>query len=408
MDDDNVTGRRVRRARDDLGLTQEQLAERAEVSVGVIKKIERGGTCRVDTYHAVARALGVQTSFLFEPLHVGADVHAGDRTIALMPLRQVISPPVGITGLPELGDIGEEVQLEPLRETLRTIAQLYQRDDYRALGAALPGAVAAAQQAVRWFDSGPAHRAALAVRATALLEAGKYLTQVRAYDLGHTALAAAVRDALAAEDQLMAAAGVYLQGWTLLRQSRFDEAERLSIATADAIEPRLSRATRAELGLWGRLLLRASTSAARNNKDSEARDLLRLSRAAATALGSATAIDWHSYGRFDWSSVALMGIENHMIARRYDRVLALSERLPKDIPLTSDNRHRHMLDVSLAEARGRSTDRAFHVLGRLRASTPEWLRHQSLARDVYRAARKRRRAPLNGEQRELGEFLSVQ
>ncbi|UCM86498.1 helix-turn-helix domain-containing protein [Streptomyces marincola] len=408
MGDDNATGRRVRRAREDLGLTQERLAERAGLSLGVIKKIERGGVCRIDTYHAIARALGLRTSQLFEPLELGADMHAGDRSIALMPLRQAISPPVTVTGHPALGEMGEEIRLDHLRETVRALAGLYHADDYRALGAALPGAVAAAHQAVRHFDTGPERREALLIRATALLEAGRYLTQVRAYDLGHVALTDAVRDAVAAGDRMKAAAGVYLQGWTLLRQSRFDEAERLSIAAAGEVEPRLSRATRAELGLWGRLLLRASTSAARNAKDTEARQLLRVARAAAVALGEVSATDPHSYGRFDWSSVALMGIENNMIAKRYDRVLMLSERLPEGLTLTSDNRHRHMLDVALAEAEVRRPDEAFRTLSRLRSTTPEWLRHQQLGRDVFRAARKRKRAALTGEQREIGEFLGVQ
>ncbi|MEO3751021.1 helix-turn-helix domain-containing protein [Streptomyces sp. B6B3] len=407
MHADGATGRRVRQARDDLGLTQEQLADRAGLSVGVVKKVERGGTCRIDTYHALAQALGLRTSQLFEQPSIAANLHAGDQVFSLMPLRQAISPPVDITGHPSLGDAGEEPNLPSLRQAVEALGTLYDRDDYAALGAALPGLIVSAHHAVAHFDSGSDRAAALSLRADVLLEAGRYLTQVRAYDLGHIALADAVRDAVAAGDATTAASGVYLQGWTLLRQGRLDEAERLSVATADRVEPRLSRATRADLGVWGRLLLRASSSAARNNRTSEARDMLRLARSAATALGRATATAPHSYGRFDSSSVALMGIENNMVVGRHDRVLALSARLPRGLELSSDNRHRHMLSVAYSQAKLRKTSEAFGVLQQLRASTPDWLQHQQLGRDTFRAARKGRRAALTREQRELGEFLRV-
>lgn len=407
MHDDNATGRRVRQARDDLGLTQEQLAERAGLSLGVVKKVERGGTCRIDTYHVLAQALGLRTSQLFEQPSVGANLHAGDQVFSLMPLRQAISPPVGITGHPSLGDVDEDLSLPNLRQAVDCLAGLYDNDDYVTLGSALPSLVVSARRAVDRFDTGRDRVAALSLRADVLLEAGRYLTQVRAYDLGHVALAEAVRDAVAAGDTTKAAAGVYLQGWTLLRQGRLDEAEQLSVATADQVEPRLSRATRAELGVWGRLLLRASASSARNNRVSEARELLLLARTAATALGGATATAPHSYGRFDWSSVALMGIENNMVVGRHDRVLGLSARLPRDLELSADNRHRHMLSVAYSQAKLRQSSEAFGVLSALRAATPEWLRHQQLGRDTFKSARRGKRTPLTREQQELGAFLGV-
>ncbi|TJZ94435.1 helix-turn-helix domain-containing protein [Actinacidiphila oryziradicis] len=60
-------GDRLKEARRRRGLTQEALAERANLSVGVIKKLERGGTGRLETYHVLARALKVRTSALLEP-----------------------------------------------------------------------------------------------------------------------------------------------------------------------------------------------------------------------------------------------------------------------------------------------------------------------------------------------------
>ncbi|MDT0319457.1 MULTISPECIES: helix-turn-helix transcriptional regulator [unclassified Streptomyces] len=407
MDEDLAIGRRVRRARDALNLTQEQLAERAGLSVGVVKKIERGGTCRIDTYHALASALGLRTSQLFDPPALGADPHADDRTMALMPLRQAISPPVTIGGRLSLTDADEPVALDRLRRAADSVVGSYYQDDYDELGKLLPPLVQAAHLAVDRFDDGDDRAAALELRADVLLMAGRYLTAVRAYDLAHIALRDAVRDAAAVEDRARGAAGVYLQGWMLLRQGRLDETELISVATADEVEPRISRASRGELGVWGRLLLRGSSAAARNNRPGEAREMLRVARTAALALGGRTATEMRSWGRFDWSSVALQAIENHSVARRPERVLGLARRLPPTLTLTSNTRNRHLLDVAHAHTQLRQADDAFRILSALRNSTPGWLQHQGLARDVFRAARRAKRRPLTWEQREVGEFLRV-
>ncbi|WP_052850652.1 helix-turn-helix domain-containing protein [Streptomyces avicenniae] len=403
MDENDLTGRRVRRARADLNLTQEQLAERAGCHVNVVKKIEAGGAARIDTYHALARALGLRTSQLFESPGLGADLHADDRAMALMALRQAVAPAVGLTGLPRT-DVDESLSLPHLRHAARELAAAYYRDDYVELGRMLPPVVMGAHHAVSVLGV-----EAAGLRADVMLMAGRYLTQVRAYDLAHIALREAVREAARAGDQTRAAAGVYLQGWMLLRQGRLDETERLSVETADAVEPRLSRATRTELGVWGRLLLRGSAAAARNNRPQEARSLLRAARTAALALGGRTATEPNSWGRFDVGSVAMQAIENYAVNRQPARVLGLSRRLPTTLTaaLTSNTRNRHVLDVAQAHTQLRQGDEALRLLGGLRDVTPGWLRHQGLARDVFRAARASRRRPLTGAQRELGEFLRV-
>jgi transcriptional regulator with XRE-family HTH domain len=51
-------GTRVRRARRAAGLTQQQLADLANVSVGTIKNLESGAGSTVATLMRVARALG--------------------------------------------------------------------------------------------------------------------------------------------------------------------------------------------------------------------------------------------------------------------------------------------------------------------------------------------------------------
>ncbi|WP_129841055.1 helix-turn-helix transcriptional regulator [Streptomyces sp. RFCAC02] len=403
MDGNDVSGRRVRRARLDRDWTQERLAERAGVHVNVVKKIEAGGAARIDTYHALARALGLRTSQLFETPGMGADTHADDRAMALLELRRAIAPPIGLDGRVPVDEAGP-VDLVSLRRTADTLVGAYYRDDYRELGRLLPPVVMAARQAVE--DLGAE---AAALRADVLLMAGRYLTQVRAYDLAHTALREAMEEAARAGDRTRAAGGVCLQGWMLLRQGRLDETERLAVDTADQVEPRLSRASRAELGVWGRLLMRGSAAAARNNRPQEARSLLRAARTAAMALGGRSANDPYSWGRFDLPGVVMQGIENHAVGGHPARVVGLARRIPPRLlaGLTPNTRNRHVLDVANAHARLRQPDDALRLMAGLRETTPDWLRHQGLARDTFRCARESRRRPLTSTHRELGEFLGL-
>src|SRR5690606_21300065 len=54
-------GDRIREYRMLHGLTQEDLAEKAGMHPNTIKKLEQGGTARMDTLHRIARALNTAT-----------------------------------------------------------------------------------------------------------------------------------------------------------------------------------------------------------------------------------------------------------------------------------------------------------------------------------------------------------
>ncbi|WP_030563380.1 helix-turn-helix domain-containing protein [Streptomyces aureocirculatus] len=404
-------GARLRELRLRRGLTQERLAERANLSLGVVRKLERGGTARLDNYHALARALGVRTSALFESGGPHSRTRGDDDNIDLLLLRQAVAPPISFSGrvtAPET--VAPEPDLPRLRATAQEIGTAYHQDRYGEVAELLPGLVHAAHAAVRHYDSGTEHTEALRVRSDALQMAGRYLTQVRAYDLAHTALRDAIEDAVRVNDPQSAAAAVYQQGWLLMRQGRLDEAEQVSTATADFIEPRISRATRHSLGAWGKLLVHGSAAAARNNKPQTAREILRLGRTAGAALGAGQAVSVSSWGRFDWRTVAFQGIENQLVAQRPDRVLRLAERMP-----TPAGRkgllfmRRHLLDVAQAHVMLRDGDGATDILWSLWAETPEWLRHQRMAEETFHEALGRsKRRHLTSKQRDLAAFFGPQ
>ncbi|ONK11019.1 helix-turn-helix domain-containing protein [Streptomyces sp. MP131-18] len=408
MHDESSAGDQLRYLRRSRGLTQESLAERAGLRPGVVKKIEGGGNARIETYHALARALDVRTSRLFESGPPHRDRRGDEDNLVLMPLRQAIAPAVGAAGpLATCGTVEPDPDLAQMRRTSDALADSYHRDEYATVAEVLPPLIHSAHLAVRHFDGGADRTEALRLRGRVLQMAGRYLVQVRAYDLAQTALRHAVEDAATSGDQAGVAAAVYQQGWLLIRQGRLDEAEQVSVVTADDAEPRISRASRAALGAWGKLLVHASSAAARNNRPNEAREMLRLARTAGVALGGATAVDNGSWGRFDWRTVAYQAIENQMVAQRPTRALALAARMPP-LPKGQTFGRRHLLDVAQAHAMLRQSDDALGILASLRSETPEWLRHQRLAADVFRDARRARRRALSREQRALGEFLGAQ
>ncbi|MFF4403472.1 helix-turn-helix domain-containing protein [Streptomyces sp. NPDC001404] len=400
-------GDRLRDIRRRRGLTQEALADRAGLSLGVIKKIEGGGSARLDTYHALARALNVRTSALLESAGPHSTRRTDDDNINLMPLRQAIAPAITLSGrLVQTDAVYVEPDLQELQRIVREVASAYHSDDYGTVAELLPALVHAAHATVEHFDNGAEHAQALRVRSDVLQMAGRYLTQVRAYDLAHVALRDAVQDAVRLGDMGAVAAAVYQQGWLLMRQGRLDEAEQVSVTTAQAVEPRISRASRQTLGAWGKLLVHASAAAARNNRPQEAREMLRLGRTAGAALGGGSAVAESSWGRFDWRTVVFQGIENHLVANRPDRVLRLTERMPQ--PHDTVFMRRHLLDVAQAHTMLRQPDEAISILGSLLAETPEWLRHQRMASETFQDALKVSRRRVTRAQRELATFFDLQ
>jgi transcriptional regulator with XRE-family HTH domain len=272
--------RKYRRA---AGLSQESLAHEAGLSLSVVRKVEQGGDARVDTLHALARALGVSTSALFATEAAKPVISPQDEANRryFVELRKALMPPVGLAA--PVADFGEAPELGSLRRGIEDGHALYWADRYGSVAKKLPGLLRGTEAAVAALD-GEEKQHAMTARCHALLLAGKYFTQVRQYDMAYHALAEAIRLALETGPTLTAATGVDGMCWLLLRQDRFDEAEQLAAQTAAEIEPRLSDATSAHFAVWGRLWLRVASASVRNNRPEVAREAHRMAKTAASAL----------------------------------------------------------------------------------------------------------------------------
>lgn len=402
----------VRNHRRRTGMSQEELAEAAGLSTGVVGKVEQGGNARVETIHALARALGTTTSTLFatealEP--IATDSGDGPR---LSELRRALMPPVGLKEA-----IVEHEQAPTLAVIQRDIDDqhaLYRSDHYDSVAKRLPGILRSAEAAVALSEGEEERERAVITRARAFLLTGKYLTQVRRYDMAYHALSRGIQDAREAGNTQLATNGVVGMGWLLLRQDRFDEAERLATTTADEVEPRMSTATPAQLAVWGELLQRVASAALRNNRPDVANEARRMAITAASALGREHmnfSDHWGTFGPVTAETkliedLALIGDARGVLSRADDGAVSgkALRRLGRPSP---NNWDRHRLDVAQAHVILGAHQDAMDELASIKATAPEWLKHQAMAGRLMEDILKRRKRTLTKDMREMAAHLGV-
>ena len=99
-------------------------------------------------------------------------------------------------------------------------------------------------------------------------------------------------------------------------------------------------------------------------------------------------------------------VENAVIEDKPDLALALTANVPANLRPTSDNRNRHLLDVTAAHVQLRRYPDAFDVLYRLSREAPVWLENQQMAKDLLNKIIARRRT-LTPHMRELAGAIHL-
>ncbi|MFE7272819.1 helix-turn-helix domain-containing protein [Streptomyces sp. NPDC057623] len=386
-------GKRLQEVRKRRGMTQRQLASESGVSLSLIRKLEQGerADTRLETVRRLALALRVPTTYLIAGHEEERQAAPGadDRWEAV---RRALVAPVRAEGL------AEEPTVDGVRDAVESALPLFSGDRFAELSVILPPLLRDADLVA---EHGPEGRA-VRVRLSQLT--GWLLTQTRQFEAADTALSRSLEES---SDRLQAAATVNTQCWLLLRRGRLAEARELATRWADEVEPRISRATPAELSAWGWLLLRSSAAAIRDNRPGEAEDALRYANSAAVAMGREFAPRDDFLQAFGPVTVALKRAENAMIVDKPDLVLKLSARIPTGgMRPTSNNRNRHLLDVAEAHVRSRDYAKTVEVLQGIRADAPQWLPNQRYARDIFGRVIARRRT-LTPEMRSLADAIGV-
>jgi transcriptional regulator with XRE-family HTH domain len=382
-------GERLQSVRKRRGLTQRELAESSGVSLSLIRKIEQGerDDTRMDTLRRFAVALGCPLTVLLGPNPAPPIGNGGGELWT--PTREALA------SMRDTPTAAEPVSVRGLEAALSHATELYHDNEYERLARVLP----------RLIDD--ANSAPALLRSRTLQLAGSVMVQTRQPDSARIALNQSLTDAESTGNVLDAASAVITLCWLLIVERQFEAVRHLATRWADRVEPRLSVATTRELSTWGWLLLRASAAAVRDNRPDEADEMMRLAAAGAVAVRPESS-PYHQYWTtFDAATVAMKRVENAVVDDRPDVALRLARDIPADQRPTSDNRNRHMIDVSAAHVELRQYDAAFDVLASLSRDARPWLVEQRSARDLLgRIIRKRR--TLTPEMRELVGLVQLE
>ncbi|MFF3865970.1 helix-turn-helix domain-containing protein [Micromonospora sp. NPDC001898] len=405
-------GEHLARIRRQSTLTQEQLAEKAGVDVGVVRKLEQGTrqSARIPTLRKLAYALGVPTTALMGDASRAAALGEPDsRPLSLAEIRRAVAPVRGLAGA-ELTKptSGEPPTLDVLEGRLRVCDRSYHANDFASALAMLPSLLVDARLAAAVAD-GASRTNLYRLLARVQHLTGNLLIQLRAGDLAQTALAGALDAANKAGDQVVGATVIQGMCWLLLRQGRLAEAAELTVSTADAIEPKFSRATPGELAAWGWLLMGAAAAYARDNQPDLASDLTEAAAAAAVRIGERTLEPGHlmMVKGFDPGRVQMQRVEAAAVAGAPGRVLELSALVPPGPTVVASSWQRHRLDVAWAYAETRQYGQATDVLLDLRKNAPAWLRQQRYARDIVRSIAEQRRRAMSQELADLASLVGA-
>ncbi|MGC5344099.1 helix-turn-helix domain-containing protein [Streptomyces sp. DT171] len=374
-------GRTLWRLRRLAGLTQEELAERSDVSVDVIRRLEqrRKHSARLPTLHALANGLGVElTTLLGDPPAVASGENDGPRFVAV---RRAIMP---VRGGPPQAPPGPDFSLSDLRDRIADAWTRYHAAEFEAVMKALPDLLSDARSATA--PGGDDDRGAgFAVLGKALQLGGHVSVRMGKTDLALTSLERATDAARQSSDPLLVPMIVNSIAWTYQRQGRLDDALAVALHAAADLEATGHTATADGLKVWGGLTMSAATSVARSGDYGRAATMMeQAEKQAARVSGLTPGTDNRMISVFSPSSVR---IERVRLAVQYghsEDALALAKgmRLSKDTPPSW--RTWLLLDVARAHSDVGDAPGAVKTLESLRRVAPTWMRHHTLAVAIVR------------------------
>lgn len=345
-----VIGERLATLRSAAGLTQRELAERAEVSVDLVSKLEQGRkhTARITSLTKLARALDADLGSLVSgprPLEAPSD------DVGVLAIRRALTP--AIVHEPDGND-----QAAVLADTWAA----YWRGDFNTLGAILPAMIA--------NTTDPTQRAeVLNITASLLAHLGHQ-------DLAHVAATASIDSAGNAPDPLLRMAMGTTLAWALIVAGRPEDGASIAADLADEVEPSsLSKATPAQVSTWGNIVIKLAASSARCGDSDRARDALRLASAASAALG-VDREDYHS--PFGPALVAMQHVDIEIQLGDPAAALKAARTFPRGGRLPLAARARHLSDVALAHTQLGHDHEAEETLLKVERDAPEWIAHQGL------------------------------
>ncbi|MDJ0461897.1 helix-turn-helix transcriptional regulator [Streptomyces sp. H27-C3] len=353
------------------GMTQEQLAEAARVSVGVVRKLERGGTASLPSLLSIASTLGTDIAVLLGQQAPRRSMDRDERAALRTLSAATHDAAIGIPGDTEPGTVAE------LRTVIQHADAAYWAGRYTELGTLLAALLPEARARYDAADTDE-REAAAGVLADVFQTAGMAANIWGSRDLAYAALTYGRQIAVQAGDDLREAHLAATTAWVNLRDGRTAQGFALATAQADRIEPRMSEHDPDRLSVYGQLVTNAAVAASRGGASADtAREYLSQAHAVGARLGGEHARGGHGqpygplYAATQAMSIAVALGDTAGALRLMDTV-----QLDETVPLAT--RARYGLDVALTHVECRRWERAADSLAGVCAMAPGWVQHQML------------------------------
>ncbi|MEV0367485.1 helix-turn-helix domain-containing protein [Nocardia fusca] len=376
MQEQDAIGARIAQIRKQRGMTQTAFASKANISLSMVKKVERGhASASTNMLGQIAEALGVETTRLTGPQDSPEQLHQLVPTIR----RALASTDIW-------DDDAEPLSLEQLRTQVVQLGKWRRDTKYDKIGANLPGLVD------RLLAAGVEHgEPAYALLADAY-RAGNTLAHKLGYpDLSLTAMDRMEWAADRSGDPLLVATSHYLRAAALTRIGAGKHALRLLDRTMIEVEPMIHEDPNAA-AVWTALHMRAGVIAATLADSSASEEHLAEAATVAESVGDRVVYE---------TVVGPTNVKLHAIAALVDLVQpgkALKVADSVEIPqgMAAERETYFHLDVARAHLLNRRPDEAIEELYAARALAPQHFRASGTVKAAIQTAAQQQRYASSG------------
>lgn len=383
LEEQEEIGRRIRRQRLRLGMTQADLATAIGKSQGWLSKVEKGHIelDRAALINQIAAALHCHPNTLIARPYAGSTAdnqwHAAAASILRELRRYDLAPVFDGTPRPAADLWRDMLRLHRLRDAAASIAILKSLPDLFREARALAE-----------VSTGREREEAFAVYAVCCKFA-----HTAGHALGHPELIAmacerAAWSAQLSGDPLLPAVSDWMRVWDMWATADWDDAVALADKALRSIEREYERGDLLALRVWGTLQLRAAVSCARRGNAAEAEDRLADAGAAGARVdmyAGPPVYDRHSL-TFSTGNVQIHAISIALELSNQTRALELNQRAdPQHLAALPKSRlgHHHM-DLARAWLWDGNRRRALTELEEAEQLAPQLVRNHPIARATLR------------------------
>lgn len=377
MDDEDSIGRRIAFYRKQRGLTQLTLAQKAAVSLSLLRKIEQGSRDATPVLvAAVAKPLGVDVTVLNGQPY-DREGPQRDRIHELIP---------AVRSMLNYWDLPPELETAPrpaeqLMADAVTIARLRQADRNVQALTLIPAVLLEITAALHATDA-PSERARLFDAATTVLHPTLSIVHATGYD--DLATITADRISWIGDrwgNPLVTALAAHTRTSSMLRYGTYDVGLRLTERARAALKPDL--ANDAALRMTGSLHLRSTILAARSGDASLAAEHIAEASGIARRLPQDTDHLWRNLA-FGPTNTSFHDVAGAIELGDGPRALTLAEGLHIPAGFAPTRAAHHFMDLARAYLWQARYDASLACLRRARDLAPQQTRHHPTTREVTR------------------------